>query len=183
MTFRPHHGLFLFLTLGLAACQPLSPPSEAELIAQARSMPTEKDIQARFDAVRDMYRNICTAREYEAYFAKTPCLPQLSTRRQLSDASRITPEEARAMQGVLREVRDLNEATQELMRKSGIDSYIARADWARDTLDPAVLDNQKALLARRITWGEYNRKRRELMDLNFQEPASQVVEGTLLPLE
>lgn len=178
--FRPLTLSFL-LPLFLAGCQNFGQPTEADLAAQARSMPTEKDLTARFELVAEMYRDICTAPEYEAYFAKTPCLPTLATKRQLADRTKITPDEARAMRGVMKEVADLNHDTRELMRKTGIDTYIQRADRARNVIDPLILENQEALLARAVTWGEYNQKRSELARLN--PDAAGDFEGTDLKLD
>ena len=178
--FRPLTLSFL-LPLFLAGCQNFGQPTEADLAAQARSMPTEKDLTARFELVAEMYRDICTAPEYEAYFAKTPCLPTWATKRQLADRTKITPDEARAMRGVMKEVADLNHDTRELMRKTGIDTYIQRADRARNVIDPLILENQEALLARAVTWGEYNQKRSELARL--APDAAGDFEGTDLKLD
>ena len=167
--------------LTLAGCQTIHRPSEADLVEVARHMPTEKDIKARFDEVAVMYREICTAPEYEPYFTKTPCLPTLATRRQLADKTKITSEEATAMRGVMKEVAQLNDTTRDLMKKSGIDAFVRRAEHARDVIDPAVLKNQEALLSRAITWGAYNQKRIELSQLSAEDP--QDFEGTAVKLE
>ncbi len=177
----PQRLCLLAVLLALAGCQTIHHPSEADLIEAARHMPTEKDIQARFEEVANMYRDICTAPEYEPYFAKTPCLPTLATRRQLADKTKITPQEAEAMRGVMREVAQLNTETRDLMRKSGIDTYVRQANRARDVIDPAVLENQEALLSRAVTWGAYNQKRIELSKLAPDE--AQEFEGTAIKLE
>ena len=66
--------LSLLLPVLITGCQNFGQPTEADLAAQARNMPTEKDLTARFELVAEMYRDICTAPEYEAYFAKTPAI-------------------------------------------------------------------------------------------------------------
>ncbi len=177
----PKRLCLLAALLTLAGCQTIHRPSEADLVEVARHMPTEKDIQARFDEVAVMYREICTAPEYEPYFTKTPCLPALATKRQLNDKTKITPQEASAMRGVMKEVAQLNDATRDLMKKSGIDAHVRRAERARSEIDPAVLENQEALLARAITWGAYNQKRIELSQLSAEEP--QVISGAAVKLE
>ena len=174
--------LLAFATsIGLTACQNFGRPSEAEIAAAARQMPGEKEIAARFEEVSSLYRDICTAPEYEPYFAKTPCLPPLATRKQLSDRTYITDVEAGAMRGVVRETTDLNRQTRELMRKTGIDTYVRRANHAENVLDPLIRENQEALLNRRITWGVYNQKRNELARLAPEE--EQLFEGATIELE
>lgn len=177
----PKRLCLLAVLLTLAGCQTIHRPSEADLVEAARHMPTEKDLKARFDEVAVMYREICTAPEYESYFAKTPCLPSLATKRQLSDKTKITTQEANAMRGVMKEVAQLNDATRDLMKKSSIDAYVRRAEHARDVIDPAVRENQEALLSRAITWGAYNQKRIELSQLSADD--SQEIEGTAVKLE
>ena len=173
--------LCLLLPVLITGCQNFGQPTEADLAAQARNMPTEKDLTARFELVAEMYRDICTAPEYEVYFVKTPCLPTLATKRQLADRTKITPDEARAMRGVMKEVAELNHETRELMRKTGIDIYVQRADRAQSVIDPLILENQEALLARAVTWCEYNQKRSELARL--APDAAGDFEGTDLKLD
>ena len=163
--------LSLLLPVLITGCQNFGQPSEADLAAQARNMPTEKDLATRFELVAEMYRDICTA----------PCLPTLATKRQLADRTKITPAEARAMRGVMKEVAELNHETRELMRKTGIDIYVQRADRAQSVIDPLILENQEALLARAVTWGEYNQKRSELARL--APDAAGDFEGTDLKLD
>ena len=93
----------------------------------------------------------------------------------------MTPDEARAMRGVMKEVAELNHNTRELMRKTGIDIYVQRADRAQSVIDPLILENQEALLARAVTWGEYNQKRSELARL--APDAAGDFEGTDLKLD
>ena len=174
-------SVFLLVPLFVSGCQNFGRPTEADLAAQARNMPTEKDLTARFELVAETYRDICTAPEYEAYFAKTPCLPTLATKRQLADRTKITPEEARAMRGLMKEVADLNRETRDLMKKTGIDTYVQRAERADTVIDPLILENQEALLARAVTWGDYNRRRAELAEMNPE--AAGEFEGSELKLD
>ena len=70
--------------------------------------------------------------------------------------------EKRAAEQVFNATHTLNEETRDLMLKSGIPSYMDEAIESRRTIDPAVKDLQNRLLSGKITWGEYNRERRDL---------------------
>ena len=140
--------------LVLTGCKTLTGnlPTEAELAEMARKMPGETAIRERFEEVAAIYREICTAPEYAGYFEKTPCLPAMASRRQLNDRSKARAPEIEQMRRVAEEI------------------------------DPLVRKNQDDLAGRRITWGEYNRRRIELMQMT-QENTPQLVEGETIPTE
>lgn len=170
--------------LVLTGCKTLTGnlPTEAELAEMARKMPGETAIRERFKEVAAIYREICTAPEYAGYFEKTPCLPAMASRRQLNDRSKARAPEIEQMRRVAEEIEELNSTTRHLMTESGIDSYVRAAARADEEIDPLVRKNQDDLAGRRITWGEYNRRRIELMQMT-QENTPQLVEGETVPTE
>ena len=170
--------------LVLTGCKTLTGnlPTEAELAEMARKMPGETAIRERFEEVAAIYREICTAPEYAGYFEKTPCLPAMASRRQLNDRSKARAPEIEQMRRVAEEIEELNSTTRHLMTESGIDSYVRAAARADEEIDPLVRKNQDDLAGRHITWGEYNRRRIELMQMT-QENTPQLVEGETVPTE
>ncbi len=148
----------------------------------ARKIPGETPIRERLEEVAAIYREICTAPEYAGYFEKTPCLPAMASRRQLNDRSKARAPEIEQMRRVAEEIAELNSTTRHLMTESGIDSYVRAAARADEEIDPLVRKNQDDLAGRRITWGEYNRRRIELMQMT-QENTPQLVEGETVPTE
>ncbi|MDO4937271.1 MAG: hypothetical protein Q4E62_05075 [Sutterellaceae bacterium] len=131
-------------------------PSEAELIAMAKNLPTEADIKERFRAVGGVLREICTSDEFAPYFAKTPCLATDVTDRQKKDRTKITEAQKKAMTAAVAEIEELNRQTRELMIESQLEPYVSLALHAQNETDVLVKTNQDNLLSGEITWGQYN---------------------------
>lgn len=89
----------------------------------------------------------------------------MASRRQLNDRSKALTPEIEQMRRVVEEIAELNSTTRHLMTESGIDSYVRAAARADEEIDPLVRKNQDDLAGRRITCGEYNRRRIELMQM------------------
>lgn len=134
-------------------------PSEEDLVAMAHKLPTEDDIRERFRAVAGVLREICTAPEFSPYFAKTPCLATMATRRQLNDRTKITAREKAAMIAAHEEIDALNAETRRIMIESQIEPYVELAQQAQSLTEPVVRANRKRLMDGTITWGQYNRNR------------------------
>lgn len=131
-------------------------PSEDQLIAMARNLPTEADIKERFRAVGGVLREICTSDEFAPYFSKTPCLATDMTDRQKKDRSKITEAQKKAMTAAVAEIEELNRQTRSMMIESQIEPYVSLARTAQTQTDPLVKANQDNLLTGAITWGQYN---------------------------
>ncbi len=155
-------------TLAGCAVPPPAPETEQPAVVEADPVVDEQEHRAldalsdRFEVVGVRMRAICVSPENRAYYNKTACLPSGITEAMLKDTSRITKAQKRAAEQVFNATHTLNEETRDLMLKSGIPSYMDEAIESRRTIDPAVKDLQNRLLSGKITWGEYNRERRDL---------------------
>lgn len=175
MVLRPFSLSLLAVALfALTACAPVKKQlTEEELIEMAKSMPSESDIKERFHANAGLYRQVCQAPELAPYYTKTPCLPRQASAEQLADTSFITEGQSAAARQAIGEINELNAQTRSLMKRSGIDYYAELAQKAADKTDPLIRQNQNQLLAGEITWGEYNRRRIEILDLDPPKSVSE----------
>lgn len=117
--------------------------------------------EARIFKVRDDLRAACFSQELQSYYRMTPCLASGITRAMMRDNSRITREQRTAAQKVFALTKELNDETLRIMEETGAPELMARATQARAAL-PAAEALQADLLEGRITWGEYNTRRRAL---------------------
>lgn len=159
-------ALFIGTLAGCAVPPPAqieqAPAPEPDPVVEEHEHRALDALSDRFEAVGVRMRAICVSPENRAYFNKTACLPSGITEEMTKDTSRITKAQKRAAEQVFRATHELNEETRDLMLKSGIPSYMDDAIESRRTIDPAIKDLQNRLLSGKITWGEYNRERREL---------------------
>lgn len=149
----------------LTACAPAHRgPTEADIVAMAINQPGEKEINERFAALPSLMHELCSRDSLSEYFAKTPCLPVQADRKMLTDSTRITAEQRKAMKAALAQIDSLNHETRRLMTESGIEGYVNLVKRAETNVDPLVRANQEKLLSGEITWGQYNRRRIDLSE-------------------
>ena len=146
------------------------------------NLPTEADLAEMARIGLPVPPGFTITTEVCTYYYDHGCIPAMASRRQLNDRSKALAPEIEQMRRVAEEIAELNSTTRHLMTESGIDSYVRAAARADEEIDPLVRKNQDDLAGRRTTWGEYNRRRIELMQMT-QENTPQLVEGETVPTE
>ncbi len=144
-------------------CVPEVARLEQELRRQVESARQESPLQQALRRYREASRAFCADRAFAPYLAKSPCLPDDITARHLADAARIAEPE----QPVVRQVMDATDArlgdfiaAQRAYGGAQGRAIAAAYEQARIALD----DNLLRLARGAITWGEFNRVRKDVAD-------------------
>jgi len=137
------------------ALQDLFEQSAAEF-KQAQSV-----LPAALQAFDDKKRMICEQPDYAALFAKSPCQYTNITFQQLADGSSITPEERSLLIRYRTEMEALYKGLANELRARGTDIDKQYADYI-NSLQDNVTNVYLDVLNGKITWGEFNQRRKEL---------------------
>jgi hypothetical protein len=148
----------ILLTVLLSACA--VPPGGSILTPTPSDTPSPREIVT---ALTDKIKYFCLEPEYAAYFAKTFCTPSELSLAMMSDRTKITQAQRTAMnawaQAYDKLVDELNEA---LALTSPANKQMA--DYNKMIAFPAAQKNRMELYEGKITWGVYNRKRKEISE-------------------
>jgi hypothetical protein len=154
----PKRVISIFLIILLSACA--LPPGERSLTSEPSNRPTPRD------TVVDLsykIKGLCEQTEYTAYFAKTFCTPSELSLGMMSDKTKINQPQKIALnawsQTYDRLATELNEA---LFLISPANKQMA--EYNKTVAFPAAQKNRLDLYRGNITWGVYNRKRKEIYD-------------------
>jgi hypothetical protein len=105
---------------------------------------------------------LCARVDLQPHYAKSPCKPEETTLEQLTDKSRITPSEKEALAKVRAESAAILKRMNEYVRQNDLRNGAAFAL----AMERAAAEQETVTLAfyeGRITRGEYNKKRREIV--------------------
>jgi len=105
--------------------------------------------------------NICNKNDFNLIFIKSACRVEKITLEQLSDKSMILENEKTTFSQYRSEVKDKNNKLFELIRTYG-DSKEKEFGLAGERFYLQTEQNALDLFEGKITWGEYNKKRKEL---------------------
>jgi hypothetical protein len=141
------------------------------MIARGYFERRESDMQAQYggpevtialNAQRERrLRVICLNPAYAAYFAKTPCAPTAVTPEQLADNATISPAVKALLPDLHRAQNEQQDAFFRIMR-DGSPMGARIADLFMTTYRPQVEKIDTDLANGAITWGTYNRRRKEI---------------------
>jgi hypothetical protein len=148
----------ILLTLLLSACA--APPGGSFL----NSGPAEEPAPlASVIALSNKIKALCIEPEYAAYFAKTFCTPSELSLSMMSDRTKINQAQKIALNAWSTAYDKLAE---ELNEKLALSSAANKqmADYNKTIAFPAAQKNRLNLYQGSITWGVYNRKRKEISD-------------------
>lgn len=104
---------------------------------------------------------LCDDKRFEAYYTKTSCKSSELSLAQLSDNSKITAAQKRALDQLSPEINGINKETLELQRNSTAKNLSARITTLQNSID-ADERNRLNLYTGKITWGQYNNTRKEI---------------------
>ena len=150
--------LVILLTMLLSACA--VPPGGSILSPAQSDMPSPRDT---VNALTNKIKYLCIEPEYAVYFAKTFCTPSELSLTMMSDRTKISQAQKIALnawaQAYDKFADELNEA---LALTSAANKQMA--DYNKTIAFPAAQKNRLELYEGKITWGVYNRKRKDISD-------------------
>ena len=150
--------LVILLTTLLSACA--VPPGGNSLSPTPSDSPSPRET---ISALTNKIKYLCIEPEYAVYFAKTFCTPSELSLAMMSDRSKITQAQKNALnawaQAYDKLADELNEA---LALTSPANKQMA--NYNKLIAFPAAQKNRLELFEGKITWGVYNRKRKEISD-------------------
>jgi len=108
-------------------------------------------------------RDICTKDEYKDYYKNTPCNTNDITFEQLANNSKITENEKKILLEITNKTDVLTRQQDEARKLYG--GYIDKkyAEFRNDVLIPEITSYRLDLYNGKITWGQYNQKRKDNM--------------------
>ena len=119
--------------------------------------------QELLDKIKQQSDERCVSPEYKPYYEKTPCLANQINFQYVADTSKITPVQKKAFLKVRAAIDELQRQRIQVDRETGF-------GWAADVMEQYLIPpndaNNLDLMNGKITWGEYNTKRRDIFN-NF----------------
>lgn len=119
--------------------------------------------QIELDKLKQQTDSRCANSEFKPYYEKTPCLANQINFQYVSDTSKITPTQKKVFQNLRSAIDENQRERVRVDRETGF-------GWAADLMEQFLIPpndaNNLDLLNGKITWGEYNTKRRDIFN-NF----------------
>jgi antitoxin component HigA of HigAB toxin-antitoxin module len=119
--------------------------------------------QEQLDKLKQQSEERCASPEFKAYYDKTPCFANQINFQYVSDTSKITPAQKKTFLKVRSEIDASQRERNRIDRETGF-------AWAVDVVEQYLIPpndaNNLDLMNGKITWGEYNTKRRDIFN-NF----------------
>jgi len=125
--------------------------------------------------IQKKIKQLCATPEYKDYYSKTACLSVDITIEQMADPSKITPIQKPILLKARTAADGLSKEDMKLARDMGGVQGNRMADIYDSYMVPQNDKNTLDLYNGRITWGEYNRKRKEIyteMNAQFKKSSS-----------
>jgi hypothetical protein len=119
--------------------------------------------QIELDKLKQQTDSRCASPEFKPYYEKTPCLANQINFQYVSDNSKITAIQKKVFQNLRSAIDENQRERVRVDRETGF-------GWAADLMEQFLIPpndaNNLDLLNGKITWGEYNTKRRDIFN-NF----------------
>jgi hypothetical protein len=119
--------------------------------------------QEQLNKLKQQTDSRCANAEFKAYYEKTPCIANQINFQYVSDTSKITPIQKKVFQNLRSSIDENQRERISVDRATGF-------GWAADLMERFLIPpndaNNLDLLNGKITWGEYNTKRRDIFN-NF----------------
>jgi len=125
-----------------------------------RGWDLETNIERELTKLALEAKQICDFEEYRMYVERSACLPTDITLEQLSDATRINEKQKIAMMGFTKAIDDVENRIEDVQRLGGM---LSRKMYEYDLtiFRPAIDTCRIELFQGKLTWGEYNRRKRD----------------------
>jgi hypothetical protein len=120
--------------------------------------------KARYDQNTEQMKAACNSPDFQLYYNKTSCLANDVTLSQMTDKSKITTAEKLVLEAATTNVDNLIKDNLNLIRQFGSQKDKALADYVETVQNPNLEKNRLDLFDGKITWGDFNRRRKEIGD-------------------
>jgi len=137
------------------------PGSNGSPTQQQVSIQTSKN---NAEAVNNQMTSLCSAPEYALYYAKSPCTTNVVSMAMMSDKSKITEAEKEALDALSQARDKLFLEWSDIASKTGNAKDQQIVTYRNNVLLPAAQQNSLELYEGKITWGQYNLRRKEIND-------------------
>lgn len=139
---------------------------------QASNMVSQNQAQSEIQRLKGMREAICANPSLKAYYDRSPCNAGDPTFAQLADSSKITSTQKAALLKQRDAVADYQK--QQTAVNQGFGGRAAKISAAAELdIVPKNDQNNLDLYNGKITWGEYNQRRKDIY-LKFQERAKSI---------
>lgn len=134
---------------------------------QDQSSPKNREVAEaaafKYQSIIERSKEVCADPSYEAFYTKSPCKPTDATLAQLSDTSRVTPQQKKTLDLLTPALQQNNRDLVQWYRTYGGQNGNARAAVV-DLIFEKAEANRLNLYSGKITWGEFNKKRKEIIN-------------------
>lgn len=120
------------------------------------------DIKSRLEKITQESLALCNVPEFQAYFAKTPCKSSDISFGQMADKTKINSKEKSALEALSTKSDILMKDARDIIRPSSHPKDQAYLQYIEQIFVPATTKLRFDLYDGKITWGDYNRRRKEL---------------------
>lgn len=151
----------LFIACMNAAGWTLQDQTAAQPLREQQQAQTA-DINSRIKKINQEILALCNVPEFQAYYAKTPCLFTDISFGQMADKTKINAKEKSALEAWSTKNDILNKDFRDTVRPSSNPKNQAYLQYIEQISVPATTKLRFDLYDGKITWGDYNRRRKEL---------------------
>jgi len=122
------------------------------------------------------FDSLCKKDEYRPYIEKSPCNARNITLEQLSDTTRINEQQKQAMLAFTKATDDIVNRIEDTQKMGGMLSR-KMYEYLVSTLKPARDGYRIDLVQGKLTWGEYNQRKRDAVaqEAIFRQRATQEI--------
>jgi hypothetical protein len=120
----------------------------------------ETDTERELTNLKSEFYDLCRKEEYRLYIEKSPCDTKDLTLEQLSDTTTINEPQKQAMLGFTRASDDIFNRIEDVQKIGGMLSR-KMYEYELSTMRPARDGYRIELFQGKLSWGEYNQKKRD----------------------
>ena len=137
--------------------------AQAQIQAQAeQNQKLNEEMKREFSEYRMKYKRNCLKQDYAEYYAKTACFVQDITFAQIADETKITEAQKKSLLSQSESVLELRKYNNELQLRYRGEQGKKRVQVERNYLEPKEEANNLDLYNGKITWGVYNKNRKDI---------------------
>ena len=153
-------GSYVQAILAAVNGTPIAQTSSATITASDINQKTAGSGRVRLVGIGGKMKSVCSLDELKEYYKKTACNTDDLTLAQLTDKSKITPKQKPV---ILRQQEIMNPIRDEFFEVSeSMGGNEARQGRIARELNPDSQSNYLDLYSEKITWGEFNQKRKDI---------------------
>jgi len=143
--------------------------NSANNASQSTKQATANSVKEELDQIAQKIKAVCADAKYAAFYAKTSCQADDLTMAQMTDKSKISPLEKLQLDEVVTVTKPLIAQMNNVIRRSGNSKDSKVVDYRETVQEQALQKNRLDLYEGKETWGDYNRRRKEISDMEKAE--------------